>query len=474
MIAALVYLFKGDPASFQNDKSIAVLAFADMSPNQDHEYFSDGISEEILNLLAKVPDLKVISRTSSFAYKGKEKNIKQIGEELHVGHLLEGSIRKSGNTVRITAQLINAQEGTHVWSETFEREMTDIFAIQDEIASRVTQQLKATLSGEILSTTADPKAYDLYLKARQIDRMGTEESNQNADSLMRQSIAIDSSYAPAWSYLGGIIYDQIYIYANLPMTAENIRAGKVAAKKAIVLDPNYAFGYTALSSFETINWEFKEANTHISKALALAPENVHVIKSAGLNAAWLGKRSEALKLLLRALDRDPLNFYIYHNLGLCYWLLDDLENAEKNIGIFLSHYQKASGAHGLMSSIYLGLGEYDKALQEVEKESHPFWKLYHKCMVTFAMGATDESDTLLKQLIEDWGDVAWPNIASVYAFRGEKDAAFKWLELAYDQKDGSLLEILKYPEMKKLWGDPRWNDFIDKLGLPEDHGFHRD
>jgi TolB-like protein/class 3 adenylate cyclase len=474
MIAAWAYLFKREPTPVLNDKSIAVLAFADMSPNHDHEYFSDGISEEILNLLSNVPELKVISRTSSFAYKGKEENIKQIGEELDVGHLLEGSIRKSGNTIRITAQLINSKEGTHVWSETFDREMSDIFAIQDEIASRVAQQLKITLSGEIASTTADPKAYELYLKARQIDRLGTEEANENAETLMRQSILIDSSYAPAWSYLGGIIYDQIYIYGSLPASLENIKAGKDAAKKAVTLDPNYAFGYTALASFQIINWEFKEADININNALALAPENVHVMKSAGLNAAALGKRDDALKMLLSALERDPLNYYLYHNLGLCYWLLYDFSKAEKNIKIFLSHYPKASGAHGLMSSIYLSLGENEKALKEAEEESHPFWKSYNKGLAKYAMGAIDEADVLLKQLIADWGEVAWPNIASVYAFRGERDEAFKWLEIAYDNRDGSLLEILKYPEMKKLWGDPRWNDFIDKLGLPEDHGFHRD
>jgi len=474
LIAAGAYFFNRGSVPVQNDKSIAVLAFADMSPNKDQEYFSDGISEEILNLLAKVPDLKVISRTSSFAYKGKEENIKQIGEELHVGHLLEGSIRKSGKKVRITAQLVDASDGTHVWSETFDREMSDIFTIQDEIASRVTQQLKTTLSGDIVSTSADPKAYDLYLKAREIDRLGTEEANKNAEALLRQSMAIDSSYAPAWSYLAGIYYDRIFVYGNLPMTPENIRAGKDAANKAIALDPNYAFGYTALSGLERTNWEFKEANAHIGTALALAPDNVHVIKSAGLNASWLGKHEEALKLLAMALERDPLNYYLYHNLGMCYWVLNDYRQAEKNLETFLSHYPKASGAHGLMSSIYSAHGEFEKALQEAETEAHPFWRLYNKSMAVFGLGDLAEADSLLQQLIEEWGDVAWPNIAAVYAFRGEQDKAFEWLDVALENRDGSLMEILAYPEMANLWGDPRWNTFIDRLGLPEDHGFHRD
>ena len=225
------------------DKSIAVLAFADMSPEKDQEYFSDGISEEILNLLAKIPDLKVISRTSSFSYKGKEQNIKKIGEELQVAHVLEGSIRKAGNTFRITAQLIDTRDGAHIWSETYDRPMDSIFKVQDEIAGRVTRQLKATLLGELASATVDPGAYELYLQARQVDRQRTAEASKNAETLMRRSIAIDSSYAPAWDWLSAIIYDQIYTYSTLPMAQESIAMGMDAAKRAIDLDPDYFGGY---------------------------------------------------------------------------------------------------------------------------------------------------------------------------------------------------------------------------------------
>jgi len=456
------------------DNSIAVLAFADMSPDKDQEYFSDGISEEILNLLAKVKGLKVISRTSSFSYKGKEENISKIGAELKVEHILEGSIRKAGNTFRITAQLINVNDGSHVWSETYDRDMSDIFKIQDEIAGKVTQELRATLLGGIASTTVDPKAYDLYLQAKQVGRQGNAEATKNAETLMRQSIAIDSTYAPAWGYLSGNIYDQIYRYVTLPMTQENITKGMAAAKRAVALDSGYALGYVGLAIFERANWNFTAANAHIEKALTLAPEDANVIGSASINALYFGKPEEALQLQLKAVELDPLNYGRQYNLGLDYWMLKDYNNAEKSLQAYLLHYPNAAGVHSVMALVYLGLGKKDEALQEIEKEPDPFWKLYRKCMVVYAMGNTTETDVLLKQLVEDWGHDSWPNIASVYAFRGERDEAFKWLDKAYENRDGSVLEILNYPEMENLWGDPRWNAFLDKLRLPKDHGFHRD
>jgi len=457
-----------------NDKSIAVLAFADMSPNKDQEYFSDGISEEILNLLAKIPDLKVISRTSSFSYKGKEENISKIGEELKVAHVLEGSFRKAGNTVRITAQLINANDGTHVWSETYDRDMSDIFKVQDEIAGKVTQELRATLLGDIASTPVDPKAYDLFLQVKQLYSQNTSEANKNAETLIRQSIAIDSTYAPAWSWLSRIIFFQIYSYANLPMTKDNIAMGMDAAKRSITLDPDYALGYTSLAYFEKTNWNFTAANDYMDKALSLAPENADVNVAASNYSMSFGKLDEALQLQLKAVDLDPLNSFYYFNSAIFYRMLKDYPNAKKSLQNFLLHYPNSGSAHSQMALVYLGLDEKAKALQEIEKEPDPFWKLYRKCMVVYAMGNKTEADSLLKQFVKDWAHDSWPNIASVYAFRGERDEAFKWLDKAFENRDGSILEILNYPEMENLWGDSRWNAFLDKLGLPKDHGFHRD
>lgn len=456
------------------DKSIAVLAFADMSPNKDQEYFSDGISEEILNLLAKIPELKVISRTSSFSYKGKEQNIKKIGEELQVAHVLEGSIRKSGNTFRITTQLINVADGTHLWSETYDHDMEDIFKIQDEISAKVTQQLKVTILGDVVATKeTNPEAYNLYLQAKQLSLQRTSESNENAEKLIRQSIAIDSTYAPAWALLGDVISKSAIVFIRRTIT-EGITLGKAAVLKAIALDDQDALAYSILADYNAAEWDFEALARNTNKALELASENAEIIRRAAGDELDLGKNEEAIVMIKKAIRLDPLNYIQYFNLALFYSWNEQYDEAEASIQKYLLMYPDAGFAHNFMGAILLARGDYEQALVEVEKDDDPFWGMYRKTMVVFAMGRTDEANTLLQQLIDEFGNSTWPNIAHVYAFRGETDAAFKWLELAYDNRDASLLEILNYPEFKSLYGDPRWNAFINKLGLPKDHGFHMD
>ncbi|RXJ52485.1 tetratricopeptide repeat protein [Gelidibacter gilvus] len=461
------------PVEVESDKSIAVLAFADMSPEKDQEYFSDGISEEILNLLVKIPNLKVISRTSSFSYKGKDVKIKKIGEELHVNHVLEGSIRKSGNTFRITAQLIDVNTGAHIWSETYDRQMEDIFKIQDEIATKVTEQLKVSILGTSLtSVKVDPEAYNLLLKARKLSNQNSSESNNNATKLVKESIAIDSTYAPAWAILSHLFYRSAFNYGSMPMD-EAIRDGKLAARKAIELDPNYVEGYLNLVIFETASWDFKSASLLIEKAKKLEPNNSSVIFAQSDFAAATGKIDLAIALFAKAKDIDPL-FETHWYMGYYYWVKGQFGQAEESMNQSLFLHPNDNSANTLMGDIQLSLGHPEKALEYLEKVTEPFWQLYKKSKAVYAMGNTQEADALLEKLIADWGNLAWPNIADVYALRGEKDEAFKWLELAFDNKDISLLEILNYPSMKNLWGDSRWNTFINKLGLPKDHGFHMD
>jgi tetratricopeptide (TPR) repeat protein len=220
-----------------------------------------------------------------------------------------------------------------------------------------------------------------------------------------------------------------------------------------------------------INWDFSSANENIKKALALSPENSSVANFAGTIASNFGKLDECLNLQIISIEIDPLDYY---NLSLIYQMLKDFDKAQPPMHTFLMHYPGASTAHSLMSQNYLFLGDYNKALEEIAKEPDPFWKLYRKNMIVYAMGKRQEADVLLDELISAYGNDSWPNIASVYAFRKNKDEAFNWLDLAFENRDGSLLEILNYPEMEELWGDPRWNAYINKLGLPKDHGFHMD
>ena len=457
------------------DKSIAVLAFADMSPDKDQEYFSDGISEEILNLLSKVPNLKVVSRTSSFAYKEKAMDIKQIAKELHVAHILEGSIRKSGNTFRITAQLIDASTGTHIWSETYDRDMADIFKIQDEIATKVTEQLKVSILGiSLASIEVNTDAYTLYLQAKQLYFQRSRESMTNAILLNKESIAIDSTYAPAWSLLSSIYYQ----VASKFVIAERdgaIKEGMAAAKKAIELGPDFVEGYLTLALFEHASWSFKARNKLIDKAMLLDPYNPSVIYMQSDFAMQTGNMDVATELLYKTIEFEPTNDYLHYFMpGFYYWIQGQYVEAEQKIENYLLLHPDVGFVNSFMGQVQSSLGNYEKALAYYAKDTDPFWPLYRKTKTIYAMGNTEEADTLLKKFVAEWGNAAWPNIAEVYAFRGENDEAFKWLELALEKKDSSLLEILNYPSMKNLWGDPRWNKFIKKLELPKNHGFHVD
>ncbi|MGM5469851.1 adenylate/guanylate cyclase domain-containing protein [Flavobacteriaceae bacterium LMO-SS05] len=458
------------------DTSIAVLAFTDMSPDKDQEYFSDGITEEILNLLSKIPDLKVIGRTSSFSFKNKDATIDEIGKALNVSHLLQGSIRKSGPSFRITAQLIKVADGSQVWSETYEQPIDDIFLIQDDIASAVTQKLKMSLIGNhIASKTVDTEAYTLYLKARQLVDQISSESVGNAEKLLRQSIAIDSLYAPSWELLSSVMYKNYFVYTTQGHSVSGgIARAKTAVNRAIALDPEYAPGYSLLAVYNRAEWDFKAANNNLQKALQLAPENAMVLKAAASHKMQFGRLDDAIALLNKAISIDPLNSSNHYNLALYNSWSQRYEKASTFMQKYLLMNPKSGLGHIGMANIYLAQGNFEEALLEADMDQHPFWNKFTTMVIYYAQGRHQEADGLFQELIDQFGDFASPNFAFVCAFKGDKDHAFKWLETSYENKDVVLLEILNYPEMKSLWGDPRWNTFINKLNLPKDHGFHRD
>lgn len=395
-----------DVATSISDKSIAVLAFADMSPQHDKEYFSDGISEEILNLLTKIPNLKVISRTSSFSYKHKNLDIKKIARELNVGHILEGSIRKSGNTFRITTQLIDATTGTHIWSETYDRQMEDIFKIQDEIATKVTKELKISLLGtEVTSTSVNTDAYTLFLQAGQLYSQVSTETDANAFKLTKESIAIDSTYAPAWSLLSSLYYRAGFSLLTLPMD-EAMKEAKDAAEKSISIDPDFAKGYLALAMVQSASWNFKEASKLLDKASLLEPNNTGMLYAKSNFASITGKPKLAIELQLKTIELDPLKKAHFYNLGLYYWMNGQFTKAEESLNDYLLYYPNQGFGNGLMSEVQLSLGHPKKALDYIGKDTHVFWNLYRKSKVVYNLGDKHEANKLLKQLIADYGDSA--------------------------------------------------------------------
>lgn len=455
-----------------DDKSIAVLAFADMSPEQDQRYFSEGISEEILNLLTRIPKLKVISRTSSFSFKGKEKTTAEIAEILKVKHILDGSIRKSGNTFRISTQLIEAKNGTQLWAETYDRSMDDIFKIQDEIAAKILEQLKVSLMGGALtSQKVDVEAYNLFLKGKQMKAEQSSESDSLAEQMIRASIALDSTYAPAWSLLSELIYNGSFSYSRYSIS-EGKRLAVDAAKKSIALDPNNIFGYLALTTLNRAENDFESADRNLKKALEIDPvNNTDVIYESSSYALDLGILDEAISQLRKAIRLDPVNYVLYYTLAIHLVWIEEYDAAEKEMQKYLSKNPDSGLANNFMAQIYLKQGKNDAAREALAKDDDPYWSLYRKSILEFAIGDRSKADQYLKEFIDLFGHEGWPNIAHIYAYRGEADQAFKWLNLAVDNEDASTLEILNYPEFKFMRKDARWGKLIERLKLPARNGF---
>lgn len=449
--------------------SIAVMAFADMSPKKDHEYFSDGISEELLNLLAKLKDLRVISRTSSFSYKGKDATAEVIGKELKVSHILEGSIRKDDNTVRITAQLINTNDGSHIWSETYDRDLNNILKVQDEIAKMVSDKLQLTLLGETKEIKkVNPEAYTLYLRAKHLTIQNTKEAYIKAEEIIKHSIALDSTYAPAWSTLSGIYNTGSYNFLINP-TAIGLDLGIKAAERSIELDPDNPGAYTELASLQYLTWDFKASQENMNKALKLDPGNSTIIGTAALRS--LGNIEGSIELVNKAISLNPVGYINYYNLGYYNYLLGNLDEADKAIDEFSTYYPNSSIYHYIKAQILIARGKPKEALVEAKKESNAFFNLYARNFALWALDRKEEANVVLQELINTYGATEAANMADIHAFRGEVDKAFYWLDKAIKLRDPVLLDALNYPSFKGLHKDPRWNEIISKIGLPEDHQY---
>ena len=446
------------------EKSIAVLPFVNMSEDKENEYFSDGISEELLNLLAKIPQLQVTARTSSFAFKGKEIAIPEIARTLHVAHVLEGSVRKAGNSVRITAQLIKAGTDTHLWSQTYDRKLDDIFAIQDEIAADVVKQLKVTLLGAApKARTTDPEAYALYLQAVQLGRQFTAEAFQQSDALYRKVLAIDPRYAPAWDGLARNFINETG--QGLLSNKEGYAQAREAAMKALAIDPDYApaharLGYIAMYGDN----DLAGAAQHFKRALALDPADLDVLRNSATLLQSLGRLDEALALDEAVVRRDPVNVTALFNLGYHQRMAGRLDAAIASFRTVLSLAPGRGGAHCQLGVALLLKGDAQGALAEIEQETSEIWKMIGLPMAYHALGRKADSDAALAALIAKY-EKDWPyNIAYVYAYRGEADKAFAWLDKAVEYGDPGLGEIVTENLFDKIHADPRWLPFLRKIG----------
>jgi adenylate cyclase len=446
------------------DKSIAVLAFVDMSPEGDQAYFSDGIAEELLNLLAKIPELRVISRSSAFSYKGKDVNLAQIAQELNVAHILEGSVRKSGNRLRITAQLIEALSDTHLWSQTYDRPLDNIFVIQDEIAATVVEQLKITLLGAAPKVQeVDPQAYALYLQARHLGRQSTPEGWEQSNALHEQALAIDPNYAAAWSGLAGNYAAQAG--RGLLPFEEGSSLAHEAAEKALAIDPDYALAHSNLGWIAMIyDSDPAAAARYYERALALEPANINIIGKAANLLQNVGRLEQAIALNEYAIARDPVNPVGHANLSLCYLYAGRWDEAIASAQTALRMSPGYIGGHYTVGIALLLKGEPQAALAAIQNEEFEAFRLIGLVMTHHALGDTSASDTMLKELIEKF-ETEWAyNIAYVLAFRSEADRAFEWLDKAVEYGDPGLSVIVGDPNFTNIQDDPRWLLFLESIG----------
>jgi TolB-like protein len=444
--------------------SIAVLPFVNMSSDPEQEYFSDGISEELLNLLAKIPELQVAARTSSFSFKDQNLEIPEIARRLNVAHVLEGSVRKSGNEVRITAQLIRAEDGYHLWSDTWNRSLDNIFEIQDEIAADVVDQLKVTLLGEAPTVAeTDPAAYALYLQARQLGRQVTPEGIEQSISLYERVLEIDPEYAAAWAGLAES-YTFVASFALRPIE-EAYALAREAANRALHIDRENAEAYAQLGQVAMLHdGDLAASARYYERALELAPTNTDILTEAVTMPRILGRLDEAIALQEYALARDPVNSTGHFRLGLIYQFAGRLDESMASTRTALSLTPGRISAHNLLAVTLLLKGEPEAALEEIQQESLEAWRLVGLVMVHHALGQAAESDAALVRLMEEY-EKGWAyNIAYALAYRGEADRAFELLGKAVEYNDPGLTDIAIEPMFANIHDDPRWLPFLESVG----------
>jgi serine/threonine-protein kinase len=466
-IGWIVGLRRG-PAPAREVASIAVLPFADMSQARDQEYFADGLSEELLDKLAKISQLRVIGRTSSFQFKGKNEDLRVIAGKLGVDHLLEGSVRKEGQRIRITAQLIRASDAAHVWSETYDRTLDDVFNVQDEIAQAAAQAMKVTLLGGRQPAPSAPvssEAHNLYLEGKYFLKRRTKIDYEKAVISFKKALAADPGFAPAWAGLAWVYALQAGL-GLLPAESGSKQA-RDAAQRALGLDSKLVEAHAAMVYILTgYDWDWAGADAEVQQVLALDAGNADALYSAGLLARTLGRFDEAIGFYRQAMVRDPLSPGVHNNLGLALYYAARLPEAEAELRKLLELRPGIAAGEAHLSKVLLARGHAEAALAAIQKESSEAWRMIGLPLAYHALGRRAESDAALRELTQKFADDWAYQIAEVHAFRGEIDQAFAWLDRAYTQRDGGFSEMKGDPLLKNLERDPRYKAFLQKLKLP--------
>ncbi len=476
------------PTNTPDQKSVAVLPFVNLSDDKGSEYFSDGVSEELLTVLQKIPGMHVAARTSAFSFKGKNAPAQEIGQKLGVAHLVEGSVRKAGDTVRIAARLTRAETGEELWSENFTRDLKDVFAVQTELAETIVAQVRDRLTGSAADSadkqkiqaevqaaekggTKNVEAHEFYLQGRFYENRHSEKSASEALAAYQHAVALDPGFALAWA---GVAQTNLWLAAFSTEGGQkgfdaHLASARDAVARALSIEPDLPNGLLARATIET-NFDFKwnAAAQTVSKALALAPADPNIVIAAANLEIARGNMDRAIELYRKAVELDPVSAQARTFLAFNLAATKRFAEARAEFPRVVELNPATPWAHAGLGLSYLLENKFEEAATAAQADEGEWCRLLIVSCARWAQNRVTESDAALAQLTANESETAAYQIAEVYAYRGEKDRAFEWLERARRQRDPGLPSLRKDPLLTNLHGDPRWNAFLRTMGLVDD------
>ena len=451
---------------------LAVLPFENLTGDPNKEYLADGLTEETISQLGRLnpEQLGVIARTSVMGYKHKDERLDQIGRDLSVQYVLENSLRMSGNQIRLTAQLIQVKDQTHLWSQDYDYPLKDVITVEDEVAKSVARQIQLRLTSQqqedlTRPRPVNPDAFDAYLQGYYFFGRNTSKDTDMAARFYERATQLDPSYALAWVGLSRARYRQANV-GDVP-NGEGQRLAQEAVERALVLDPNLAAAHAQMGRLKRqVDFDWFGADASIERAIALEPGNPDNVRLAAASAAYLGRFEQALQLGHRALGLDPLNANSWENLGEIELYNGQLDEAAADCKKALELNPDVLGGHFFLIEIHILKGQPQDGLPEIERVRSDSLRGVLYAIAYYALDRKKESDAALRELIAKYHVGEAYGIAEVYGFRNQSDEAFEWLERAHAQRDGGLIAMKVDPLLKSLHSDPRYAAFLKKLNFP--------
>lgn len=447
------------------ENSIAVLPFVNMSGDVEQEYFADGLSEELINMFTKIPELRVIGRTSSFAFKGKNEDLRDIGDKLGVNYLLEGSVRKSGNKIRITTQLIKAIDGSHLWSKTFDRNLDDIFKIQDDISASVVNALSITLlknSAISENKIIDSEAYNYFLRGRYYYELDSRD-NLTDDAIIwfNKAIELDSTFSLPWTYLG-----MCYWRRSANSLDDNFIVAKKASIKAFELDPSSGIAAVNLGEVLDNEYDFQGALEMIDLGLELEPNNPYVLRNAGRFYTLLGRETESIEYCQRALKNDPIQRTAVGYLRRAFYFAEQYDNVNLLIYKYKDLYPSIMYHRDVINVLTIENSNIETLKKATKKLSSEALILYINVLLAVKDNDNKEAEEILSQIIEKHSHKRY-TIALAYAYMGEKSKAMDWLEKSFSFKDKALVYVNAEPMFDAIRDNNRFKNLIKQMDFPK-------